>query len=193
MVLTWHVPYWDRLGWKDPYGDQRHTARQKRYQAALKLRGLQTPHLFAGNQPVRSRAEISSRLEAAGTESPKLDVTATATFKKGKVSVTAQLSLLDKEFELAKQVTLQPVLFQRKVITDCTKGENEGRTLHEYYVVVASADPVAASKAVEKALEFKLTAPKGVKADNLGIALLVEQPGTMQTLECWHLPLTEAK
>ena len=192
-MLCWHVPYWDRLGWKDPYGDERHTARQKRYQRALKLRGLQTPHLFVGNKPVRTAAEINSRIEAGAKESPKLGVVATATFKKGKVTAKAQLKLLDKEFELDEEVTLQPVLFQRKVITDCEKGENEGRTLHEYFVVVASADSVPASKAVEKALEFKLTAPKGVKADDLGVALLVERPDTMQTIECWHLPVAVAK
>jgi hypothetical protein len=193
VVLCWHVPYWDRLGWKDPYGDDRHTARQRRYQIALKLRGLQTPHLFVGNKPVRSRAEINSRMEEDGKQSPQLDVNATAAFEKGKVKVSAQLKLLDKEFVLDPEVTLQPVLFQRKVVTKCDAGENKGRTLTEYFVVVAIADAVPASKAIEKALEFNLAAPKGIKAADLGLALLVEQPDKMKTLECWHLPVTESK
>ena len=192
-MLCWHVPYWDRLGWKDPYGDDRHTARQKRYQDALKLRGLQTPHLFVANKPVRSRAEISARLAEGVKETPRLDVNATAAIAKGKVTVTARLEPVETMLVIREGVTLQAVLFQRKVVTKCTAGENKGRTLTEYFVVVALADPVPASKALEKALEFKLDAPEGVKAKDLGVALLVEDPDDMQTIECWHRPVTESK
>ena len=79
------------------------------------------------------------------------------------------------------------------MVTECTAGENKGRTLTEYFVVVAMADPVPVAKAIEKAQELKLSAPKGVKAENLGVALLVEDPDEMRTIECWHLPVTESK
>ncbi|HBP18396.1 MAG TPA: hypothetical protein DEA08_11505, partial [Planctomycetes bacterium] len=35
ICLAWHVDYWDRLGWKDPFASSRHTVRQRLYNRAL--------------------------------------------------------------------------------------------------------------------------------------------------------------
>lgn len=42
-ALSFHVDYWDRLGWRDPYSDARYTTRQQQYARRFKLETTYTP------------------------------------------------------------------------------------------------------------------------------------------------------
>ena len=45
LVLTYEVTYWDRLGWKDTFGNIAFDDRQREYGQALKKRGVYTPQV----------------------------------------------------------------------------------------------------------------------------------------------------
>jgi hypothetical protein len=59
--VSYHVDYWDRLGWKDPFGDAAFTARQRRYAVALGEEGLYTPQLV-----------VDGRLAMVGSDRPRV-------------------------------------------------------------------------------------------------------------------------
>ena len=46
LVLSFHVNYWDGLGWKDPFGSQDSTDRQNAYARSLGERSVFTPQVI---------------------------------------------------------------------------------------------------------------------------------------------------
>ena len=77
----------------------------------------------------------------------------------------------------------------RAVKTRCTSGENKGKTLQEYFVVRQMLAPQAASLAAGKGVKARFQAPKGVKAADLGVAILVEDRVRMDVLDCLAVPV----
>ena len=76
LALAWHVDYWDYLGWRDPFGDPRFSARQRGYSKALG-EGVYTPQVVVNGtaQAVGHREhEIARLVENAGAPFVPLQV-----------------------------------------------------------------------------------------------------------------------
>ena len=66
IVLSEHVDYWDRLGWRDPYSAHANTLRQEAYARGFGTKGPYTPQMvidgateFVGNDARRAMEEIA--------------------------------------------------------------------------------------------------------------------------------------
>ncbi len=128
LALDFHVTYWDRLGWKDPYSLPQATGRQRRYAEQWGRDGVYTPQLVAGgrHQAIGSdRAAVLAAIAAAAG-----DGTGTA------------LRLEREGAGLRLEAggghgsgTLLLVGFDPAHTTRVAGGENGGRTLTEVNVV----------------------------------------------------------
>ena len=45
-ILSFHVDYWNKLGWKDNFSKQEYSARQQDYARSLSLQGVYTPQVI---------------------------------------------------------------------------------------------------------------------------------------------------
>jgi hypothetical protein len=80
LALSFSVTYWDRLGWKDVFGQEKFTERQVVYEPALGERGPFTPQMVINGRTslVGNRlADVESALAAASPgESPPISIRA---------------------------------------------------------------------------------------------------------------------
>ena len=134
LALDFHVTYWDRLGWKDPYSLPQATQRQRRYAEQWGRDGVYTPQLVAGG-----------RHQAIGSDRASVLAAITAAAGDGTVT-TLRLERDGAGLRLDAGAghgagTLLLVGFDPAHTTRVAGGENGGRTLMEVNVVrsIASA------------------------------------------------------
>jgi hypothetical protein len=178
VILSWHVDYWDYLGWKDPFGGKAFSLRQSRYAKARSQKNRWTPQFVVNSTIVRKADAVLKIVKQEAGRKPRLKFEAEAKLDKaGSVVATIRIGKLDQELKTAKEIGVVAVLFQRKAHTRCTAGENKGRTLAEYFLVLAALKPVPLVEALEKGVKATFKAPKGEKASNLGVAVSASSAG----------------
>jgi hypothetical protein len=152
LALEFHVDYWDRLGWKDPFSDAAFTARQVRYQRWFGLRSAYTPQLVVNgrSQCVGSDARAVARAIAEALATPaelRLDARATVGTHEVVVEYTVAGSQPGDELCVA---VVEPA-----ATTRVTAGENTGRTLaHTGIVRTLVSRPVGTSRSGRVAIPW---------------------------------------
>ncbi len=130
-ALAWHVDYWDRLGWPDPFASPRWTGRQRHYAEAFALNSMYTPQMvvngrrqFVGSSESKARAAIAEALKSPASVKLSLRV------ERGETWVAS----LQAE-GAPKGSVLHAVLVDGGHVIAVKRGENEGRTLRHERVV----------------------------------------------------------
>jgi hypothetical protein len=129
VALSFHVDYWDRLGWKDPYSSHEATERQNRYAMLLDLTSVYTPQIIVDGkwQAVGSdRADVEHALDLARRSRKEIPVTLALDHGRAQV----QLSAAD-----TASAKLLLIGFDRRHVSAVKRGENGGRTLTHVDVV----------------------------------------------------------
>ena len=124
--LSFHVDYWNDLGWVDPYSQPAWTDRQRRYARALGDRSVYTPEIVVGGAAGMVGSQSGKVAAAiAGAPRPAL-LAATASWDRAHVEVTAtapaDADVLVAVWEEARTVSIP-------------RGENAGETLTNHRVV----------------------------------------------------------
>ncbi len=128
LPLAFHVTYWDRLGWKDPFSLREATARQAAYGRRFGD-GSYTPEIVvdgAVGLVGSRRAEVTSAIEAA----KRVAIPAAAL---SVVKSNAGISIEVGSGTGRGEILL--VGFDHEHVTAIRRGENGGRTLEEANVV----------------------------------------------------------
>jgi hypothetical protein len=127
IVLSEHVDYWDRLGWRDPYSAHANTQRQETYARGFGINGPYTPQMvidgaaeFVGNDSRRALDEIS---RARTREKIGVHLSRTP------AGVQVQID------PAAKSAEVWLALADDSGSSQVTAGENRGRQLHHVAIL----------------------------------------------------------
>lgn len=132
-LLTFHVDYWDHLGWKDPFSSPEFTERQKMYGQAFNQSSIYTPEIviqgkagFVGSDLRAARRVIQEELRQ---QRSSVDVRLKPSGKATEVG----LKLAADVAGAAK--TAEIILFENAPAVAVLRGENAGVTMSGRYAV----------------------------------------------------------
>lgn len=132
VALSFHVDYWDYIGWKDRFATKETTARQRAYARTLRQKYVYTPEMVVDgrvHQPGVNDGQVASMLADARRRST---VRATPALKR-MADGTLRIWLEAANIEGPADVTL--FVYDRRHATPVQRGENEGRRLDNFNVV----------------------------------------------------------
>jgi hypothetical protein len=122
LTLSWHVQYWDMLGWRDTLGIKAAELRQRGYARSFKSRSVYTPQaVINGVQHVIGSHQ--HELESAIGGAPFVAVPLSLSAKGGQLRIALQQSAFEGNANV-EIVTYAP---ESKV--EILRGENTGRTI----------------------------------------------------------------
>ncbi len=129
LALSFHVDYWDYIGWKDVYALPANTPRQRAYAKHLGMRYVYTPQMVVqgmAHATGSDRHSVSGLIEdLEGLK--RLDVAMTSDSKGLSINVSG--GTFDEEARVIA------VAFDAQHETDIRRGENAGKKLSYYNVV----------------------------------------------------------
>ncbi len=173
LALSFHVNYWNHLGWRDPFATPQTTARQYRLKEALGGKHVYTPQVVLNGRDHRGwhgqRADSLAGLPA--TTAPGLRLS-----RRGDV-VTAQIASAPGADPAARLAGYWAVL-QDGLVSRVTRGENAGEDLRNDHVV-SDYQPVSPWTAVQ-GHSAQLALQPGSKQR---VAFVVTQPGLTQPVQ----------
>lgn len=133
VALSFHVDYWDYIGWKGPFASRDTTDRQRAYARVLKQRYVYTPEMVVdgiGHDPGREMPPIRELLAKAQQRSPRRATPELSRDASGLLTIRLADFALDGG---SADVTL--AVYDRRHSTQVRNGENAGRTLDNFNTV----------------------------------------------------------
>jgi len=169
FTLSYHVDYWNYIGWKDPFSNSKYADKQRMYNNKFKNRSNYTPQLvingkehFVGSNRAKVYQGIQSYMEQKTSNNIDL-----FNIKKGNNLVTYDYVVKGSILEKNARIIL--VLDQR--ITEVKQGENRNRTLKNSNVVIAEKKVALSDQIGSSAIAI----PKIVRPDEkMKLFVLVE-------------------
>lgn len=144
--LAFHVDYWDRLGWKDPFSSAAYSDRQWAYARSTNSTDVYTPEMivngterFVGSDRARAARAIEAALarpaEARVELRPLPEDGAAAQTTRGATSPVARFGF--SVFGAPSTAVLRVAAVEGGLVSHVARGENSGRVLRHENVVRA--------------------------------------------------------
>jgi hypothetical protein len=134
--LSFHVDYWNNLGWSDPYSDAAFSRRQQGYAKAFTSDQVYTPQMvvngsteFVGSDRTRARKHIDAAL--------KQPIRAAVKISQEHEKDPSAIVFAYEVSPVPRGSVLNVALVERGLVSTVKRGENGGRTLRHENVVRA--------------------------------------------------------
>jgi hypothetical protein len=167
LALSYHVDYWDYLGWKDTLASRDYSQRQRDYSAARGDSDVYTPQLVIDG---RSDLPGSLRAEIEGAIASNTNLAVPIAMAQRGDAVTVSVGAAAGNVPHA---TLWLVMYDRTVTVPIARGENSGKTI-TYTNVVRKMRPIAMWTGSAMSVDLPRSEMEHAKADGVAVLLQTE-------------------
>jgi len=194
--LAFHVDYWDRLGWRDPYSDPFCSQRQIAYSQARGDQQVYTPQLvvngtmaFLGSDRGKLQAAVDTALLRKASFGIEVSIQGNPETESGDTGAVAQSDgdstrTVEARFRFTggtppSGTVLNAALVERGLVSNVARGENAGRKLaHENVVRAFKTFPIGGSSVGQ----VYFTPPDDVDLGNSSVIVYIQDQKTMAVL-----------
>jgi hypothetical protein len=173
IPVSFHVDYWNRLGWQDPFSSSEYSDRQKAYSRQFNLESIYTPQLvvngeyeFVGSSRSKAESTIKAVLKEKAIVRLSVD---NVKMNNDKLSFTVHA---EGDF---KKDNLLAALVQKQATINVKAGENSGAKLSHTNVVRTFAMQAATDKN-----GFELAIPKSLSNDQWQLVVYTQQKNDLK-------------
>lgn len=175
VPVSFHVDYWDYLGWRDPWASKAFSDRQRAYAQNWQSHSIYTPGFVLNGHEWRSWAQAKNGPQASAIRAGVL-----------------QVSAADREHW---QVSFSPVeqnvssyevhgaLLANELTSDVKSGENRGSRLRHDFVVTALSTHSLTNHGPKADGEFTFGANQKKPTGRLAIAFWVTPRGSLEPVQ----------
>ncbi len=131
--LSFHVDYWNYIGWKDPYSSKFFTERQRKYASYLNLSSIYTPQIIVnGNTDVvgSNHNGVTAAIAEASNQTARFNLNLNKLEQ-----VDGYLHIYCSIDKMPVNETINIALVEDEIENDVPRGENGGRRLRHANVV----------------------------------------------------------
>jgi hypothetical protein len=158
IPLSFHVDYWNRLGWEDPFSKSEYSDRQRTYADQFHLESVYTPQLVVNGEYElvgSNRTGAQSAIKKALLEQAAVQINITDV-----KMIDGLLQMTVESNGDLKKTDLLAALVQQHAVVGVGAGENSGAKLSHINVVISLTKQKAEQKTV-----FKMTRPRDFDFD----------------------------
>ncbi|MCY4150361.1 MAG: DUF1223 domain-containing protein [Gammaproteobacteria bacterium] len=178
VPLAFHVDYWNRLGWPDPFSKKQYTERQRWIAHVNRQSSIYTPELVVSGRETRNGAQIYDRIrkhnETPANVGIQLQVERNAPDR-----LHAEITFDNTSGSAAEGYV---AIYENGIIREIGGGENRGATLNHEFLVRYWSQPHAVNVGQTSTL-VELDIESDWEISNLGLAVVAIDPTNGATLQ----------
>jgi len=184
IPLSFHVTYWDYIGWKDRFGNPQYDDRQRKQAKLNNSRTVYTPQFMMNGKDFRRHGSFDNKIVRINSNASEYQLELSASLNTDAIDVVLYTKT---QTDNSNEVVAYIAFYEHGLSSEVTDGENEGRHLRHDYVVreikgpyLIEQDQVALNTAFVRS---------GYKIENSGIVAFVQKPLSSEVLQAVRLEL----
>ena len=191
IPVAFHVTYWDYIGWRDAFGHERHSARQRERASASGTRYVYTPQVTVGGRDFREWASgkaFAQAIERINKTPSRVDLEIRVKPIEGG-KMLAEASATPKAGVARGNLALVLAATQNGLSSRVNAGENRGEHLSHDYVVREFTESRAFAGSGIATASATFAARGDWKPEAMAIAAFVQDLKTGEVLQAVSAPL----
>jgi hypothetical protein len=183
LALSFHVDYWDDLGWRDRFGLPGAVQRQRGYAKSLRLASVYTPQVVIDGQADYVGSDRTAIAQALAAERSGAAIALSA--RDGEILVDLSAPDGPALERAAPRCDVLLLSYLRTAISPIGRGENAGRTIAEFNIVRSMRSLGRWDGQIQQYRSRLDSLP----ADATDVAVIVQSAGQAQIIGAAHLAL----